>query len=165
MTGRKTRKEPKEAVKEVFVARCSFKRAVAVALLLTVVGYVVHTAEALLTMEYYLDPAYFSVWSTIMMPEAGPPPAEFTYLSLLFGFAAALIYVWAYKLVEPGLIEADGWLRKGAYFGVLLFLVGVLPGSLSLYLLINLPAILIAWWALSGFVIALLDGIIIARLC
>jgi len=166
MTGRKTKKtEEKRAVKETLIKKCGFGRAVLIALVLAILGYLVHTLEAILTMDYYLDPAYFSVWSKVMMPDAGPPPAEFMYLSVLFGFLVALVYVWAYKVVEPGFIEADGWLRKGVYFGVLLFLIGVLPGSLSLYLLINLPAALIAWWTLSGFVVTLLDGMVIARFC
>ncbi len=172
MTGRKIRRKRKEPAaekppqgKEIILRQCSARRAILVAVLLTVIGFVAHTAEAMATVDYYADPGYAGVWSGLMMAEPGPPPAEFTYLSLAYGFVTALIFIWAYKLVEPGLIGADGYIRKGVLFGLLLFLVGTLPGALSLHLLINLPSALIAWWAFSGLVIAIIDGIVIAKLC
>ncbi|NYZ77643.1 hypothetical protein H0O02_05020 [Candidatus Micrarchaeota archaeon] len=150
---------------EATTGSCSVARAILIAALLTIIGYVIHTVEAILTMNYYIDPAYFGVWSRVMMPAAGPPPMEFTYLSLAFGFAVALIYIWAYKVVQPALEGADGWVKRGLLFGALLFLLGVVPGSLSLYLLINLPAAIIGWWALSGLLIAFVDGVLIAKFC
>jgi hypothetical protein len=166
MTGKKKKAERAETRTEKQpVSKCAVARVLLVAALLALIGYLVHMAEAILTMDYYLDPAYFDVWSKVMMPEPGLPPAEFTYLSLIFGFAVALIYIWAYKMVEPALDGLDGRLRKGLFFGVLLFVLGVVPGSLSLYLLVNIPSALIGWWTLSGLVVAFIDGVIIARFC
>lgn len=169
MTGKKIKKtEGKKpvVVKSIrAVKKCSLLTAILIAVLITVIAQVIHSIEAMLTMDYYMDAAYFDVWSKAMMPEAGPPPMEFTYLSLLFGFLTALIYIWAYKLVEPALMGVNGWLKRGLLFGALLFLVGTVPGMLTFYLLINLPTPLIGWWGLSGLLIALIDGVIISRLC
>lgn len=171
MTGRKVRKKAKmekrepAVVRQPVTERCSVTRAILVAALLMIIGFMVHTIEAVMTMDYYADTTYADVWSTVMMPEPGPPPIEFTYLSLVFGFVVGLIYIWAYKVVEPALATLKGYAKKGLSFGVLIFLLGVVPGSLSFYLLINLPAALIGWWTLSGLVIALVDGIIIAKFC
>jgi len=167
MTGKKVSKKiEKKAEKPAMGSkRCSLLRAVLVAIVLTVIAFAVHTIEAILTMDYYADAAYLDVWSRLMMPEPGPPPMEFTYLSILFGFVTALIYIWAYKLVEPALSRINRWIKRGLLFGSLLFLVGTVPGMLTLYLLINLPTALIGWWGLSGLVIALVDGLIISRTC
>lgn len=168
MTGKKIKRKMEKTgplPARTGIIRCSIIKAILMAALLTIIGFVIHTVAAIMTMDYYMDPAYFEVWSKVMMPEVGPPPVEFTYLSLAFGFITALIYVWAYKTVEPALSGFDGWFRKGLLFGALLFLIGTVPGSLSLYLLINLPAALIAWWTVSGLVIALINGAIIARFC
>jgi hypothetical protein len=143
---------------------CSIPRMVGVAILLVIVAQTVHMIEVIFTMDYYLDPAYFGVWSKLMMPDAAPPPAEFYYYSLLFAFVTALIYVWAYHVIEPAM-KVDGWANKGLFFGLLIFLLSTVPGTLSLYLLINLPSMLLLSWSVSGLVVALIDGLIIAKVC
>ena len=170
MTGKKIKKKAEKKKPVVVkpgraVRRCGLLRAVIIAILITVMAQAVHIVEAMLTTDYYMDAAYMDVWSKVMMPEPGPPPMEFTYMSILFGFVTALIYIWAYKLVEPALMHTDRWIKRGLLFGALLFLVGTVPGMLTFYLLINLPAALIGWWGLGGLVIALINGLIISRLC
>ena len=143
---------------------CSIPRMLGIAVLLLIIGQVVHTIEAMLTMDYYMDAAYFQVWSRLMMPIEGPPPTEFYYASLLIGFIAAIIYVWFYHFIRP--VLADGsWVRKGACFGLVLFFVSTVPGMLTLFLLINLPVMLIVAWAVSGLIISLLDGLVLAKFC
>jgi len=171
MTGKKVKKKTeKKNPKPITVKpgrqvrKCSLLRAVIVAILITVIAQGIHMLEAALTMDYYLDAAYMDVWSKVMMPEPGPPPIEFTYMSVLFGFVTALIYIWAYKLVEPSLLMLK-WVKRGLLFGALLFLVGTVPTMLMLYLMVNLPTALIGWWGLGGLVIALIDGLLISKLC
>ncbi len=128
-----------------------------------IVAQVVHTAGAFLTMSYYTDPAYFPVWSKVMMPSNAAPGMEFYALSLAFGVAAALIYGGAYSVIMKAIPGKDA-MCKGLNFGAMLFLIGSVPGSLGMYLLINLPAALIGMWAIENLVISLLGGIIIARM-
>jgi hypothetical protein len=133
------------------------------AVVFTIVAQVVHTVGAMATMGYYYDAAYFAVWSKIMMPAAGPPPPEFTYLSLAVGFMTSLIFVYAYVLLKKAVPGKD-WPSRGINYGILLFLLGTVPATFSLLLLINLPPLLVADWALEGLVIALAGGLAAARL-
>jgi hypothetical protein len=134
------------------------------AVLLTLVAFVLRIAESILTMDYYLDPAYSAVWSKLMMPAAGPPPAQFFFVSLLFGLITSLIIVWAYHVVAP-ILAGQGWIKKGVFFGLFLFLLASAPGIMSMMLLINLPAALLFAWLVAGFVISMVDGLILAKLC
>ncbi|MFQ5648278.1 MAG: hypothetical protein ACE5FW_03495, partial [Candidatus Aenigmatarchaeota archaeon] len=55
-------------------------------------------------------------------------------------------------------------IRRGLVYGILLFLVAGIPGALSTYLLINIPAVLILMWAVENLVIYLAGGAAIARI-
>ncbi len=80
------------------------------------------------------------------------------------GFISALIYVGAFRMVRAS-IPGKTALKKGLSFGFwLVFLMGSVPGFLSMYLLVNLPAALIAVWGAEALAIALLGGAVIARL-
>ena len=131
---------------------------------MTVIGFVLRIVESMLTMGFYMDPAYFAVWSKLMMPTAGPPPMQFFGVSLLFGLITSLITVWAYHVVAP-IFGPQGWMRKGVFFGIFLFLLTVAPGMLSMMLMINLPAALLFSWLVTGFVISMIDGLVVAKLC
>jgi hypothetical protein len=139
------------------------KRFLFAVILFTVVAQIIHTLGAILTMGYYMDPAYFDVWSRIMMPTAGPPPVKFFFLSIDLGLISSIIYVYAYVRLNKS-IPGKGWIRNGLNFGALLFLLGVLPGMLSLVLLINLPLLLVLEWIGEGLIVMLIGGMITARL-
>lgn len=143
---------------------CGLARSFGVAVLLMIIGFVLWMVESILSMNYYLDPAYFAVWSKIMMPVAGPPPMQFFLVSMLFGLITALIMVWAYHLVAP-ILGSQGWMRKGVFFGIFLFLLTIAPGMLTMMLMINLPAALVFSWLVTGFVISMIDGLVLAKLC
>ncbi len=139
------------------------KPVILAAVIFTVVAQVVHTIGAMATMGYYMDAAYFAVWSRLMMPVAGSPPPEFTYVSLALGFVTSLIFVYAYVLLKKSVPGKD-WTARGVNYGILLFLLSTVPASFSLLMLINLPAPLIADWALEGLVISLAGGLVTAKL-
>lgn len=133
------------------------------AIIYVVIAEIVHVADTFLTMNFYLMPQYFSVWSKVMMPNAGPPPMSFYVYSILFAFITGLIFAYIYNLIKnsvPGKKE----LQKGICYGIILFLINGIPGFLSLYLLINLPFVLIVSWMIENFVIFLIGGIVIAYL-
>ena len=128
-----------------------------------VIGQVVHTVESLLTIGYYMDPAYFGVWSKIMMPTAGPPGAEFYAYSLAFSLVSWTIFGYVYEKLGRA-IEEKKISRKGLEFGALVFLVAGIPGALTMYLLINLPSGLLAAWTISQLILYLIGGVIAAKL-
>ncbi|MCX5725927.1 MAG: hypothetical protein NT030_01880 [Candidatus Saganbacteria bacterium] len=136
-------------------------KAIIAAVVIVIIAQIIHGIGAQVGMGYYLDPAYFSVWSKIMMPEAGPPPASFYYLSILFGFITYLLFAGIYPLLK-GSIAGDGAIQKGLIYGIIVFLLGPVAGYLSLYLLINLPLGLILIWGVESFIIYLLAGAIVA---
>ena len=142
--------------------KISVNRILLTGLVFAIVAQILNTVGAFLTMSYYLIPQYFPVWSRLMMPTAGPPPMSFYFLSLLFGFVAGTLFALVYTLIK-GSLPKPLWLR-GIYYGLLVFLVGGIPGYLSMMLLINLPFGLIAFWAFEGLVIYLINGIITAAI-
>jgi hypothetical protein len=139
------------------------KKFLLAAVIFTVVGQIVNMVGAILTMNYYFDPAYFPVWSKIMMPIAGPPPASFYLLSIGFGFLVGLIYVYAFDILKKSIPGKD-YIKKGLSYGALLFLVAAVPSSFSLLLLINLPFGLVASWAVEQLVVMLVGGVLIAKM-
>ena len=132
-------------------------------ILYTIVAQIVHSIGAALSMKYYLIEKYFPVWSKLMMPSAGPPPASFMMYSIAFGLIGGILISLVYGVIKDG-IPGDTLANKGLVYGLLLFLVAGIPGSLALTLLINLPAMLIVVWAVEGLIIYLLNGMIIAKI-
>ena len=125
-----------------------------------IIAQIVRTVGAILEMSYYTDPNYFSVWSKVMMPAAGPPPPSFYVYSIVFGLIGALIYGWLYDVLK-GSVPGKGIWDKGLWYGAILFLIGGLPGALATYLIINLPLMLIVYWAIENLIIDLIGGIVI----
>ncbi len=133
------------------------------AIVFMIISQVIHTIESMLTMSYYTDPTYATVWSKIMMPTAGPPPTEFYYYSLTFAFISGLLFTVVYTVVGKS-VPGNTFVKKGLIYGLLMWLVGGLSGSLAMVLLINLPIDLIAYWTVSGLIVSLLAGIAITKI-
>ncbi len=143
--------------------KISLWRVLASGVLFAIVAQVLHTVCAFLAMSFYTNPDYFSVWSKIMMPAAGPPPASFYVYSLLFGLLGGILFALVYTVIKGG-IPVKAIAKKGLLYGFLVFLVGAVPGYLALILLVNLPFALIIIWAAETLVINLLGGMIAAWL-
>lgn len=127
-----------------------------------VVAQVLHTAEFYLTISYYQLPEYLSLWSKILMPGQGSPPAEFFYTSIAFNFMVGLIFALFYIMFSYTM-PMKGILKRGLVFGWILFLVSTVPGILTLLLFINLPFELLAIWTLTGLAIDFIGGVGIVK--
>ncbi|MBU1120353.1 hypothetical protein KJ660_00580 [Candidatus Micrarchaeota archaeon] len=141
----------------------NYVKVIIAAILFLIIAQIIHSVGAMVSMSYYMDPAYFAVWSKIMMPSESAPPMEFYYFSVGFGLIAALLYAGVYGVIKNG-IPGKNWMNKGLSYGFILFLVATIPSSLSMILLINLPLMLIVLWTIEGLVISLLGGIVIAKM-
>jgi hypothetical protein len=108
-----------------------WKKLLMVTVAMTVIAQVIHTLESILTLDYYMDPAYFGVWSKIMMPTAGPPPAAFYCYSVTFALVSWAIFGFVYEKLE-GAIREKGEIRRGLKFGILVFLIAGIPTILLL---------------------------------
>ena len=127
-----------------------------------IIAYVVHTAGAFATMGYYTDPAYFPVWSPVMMPGPGGPPLSFTGYSLLFNGIAGVFFAFVYKVLKDA-VPGKSPAQKGATYGALVFLVAGVPSFFAMVLLINLPSPLLLAWAVENLAVWLLAGVATAK--
>lgn len=133
------------------------------AVVYVILSQVLHTASTFLTMGYYTDPNYFPVWSKVMMPGPGPPPATFYYYSIAFSFISGLIYSFVYSRI--GCHLKGKALQKGIRYGLGLFLVAGIPTFFTMYLLVNLPfGLLVSWLTIDTLLGYLIAGIAIAKI-
>jgi hypothetical protein len=132
------------------------------AIIFGVVAQIIHSLAAFIEMPYYLDQNYFSVWSKLMMPSAGPPPASFIYYSLVFNLIIGITLAFVYNLVSKGLPGRG--IKKGLVFGLISVTISIVSSSLSFILLVNLPIMLIVYWAIENLIIYLITGMIFYKI-
>jgi len=127
------------------------------------IGQVVRMIGALLTMSYYLDPAFFGVWSPLMMPSNAAPPVSFFVLSFVVNFGLGAMFFALFSWVRP-VIDTKNPSRATISFSSLVFGLSIVPYTASLLLLINLPLLLILEWAVESLAIFLVWTYVVARL-
>ena len=140
-----------------------FKPILLASIAATIASFILHNIGSLLTMDYYANPAYSAIWSKIMMPAPGPPPLSFFIYALAFGLVECLIFASAYAILMKS-IPGKTKTGKGLNYGALLFLLSNVPGSLAMYLLLSVPAVIIGIWAVEGLVVMLVSGLIFAKM-
>lgn len=124
---------------------------------MTLVAQAFHSIGAFVEMGYYKDPQYFPVWSKLMMPTAGPPPASFFLYSLALGFIGWFFFLAVFRVVRDGIPVEDPTV-KGLYYGIMIFLAGNLGQSLGMGLIVNLPYGLLFLWTVESMLIYLVNG-------
>ncbi len=122
-----------------------------------VIAMVVRQIEAMLTMKYYLMPEFFSVWSKVMMPSAGPPPFSFHLISALFSLVTGITLAIFYDFIKDN-FKGGAWGRIYG-FTVWVFWLSVIFFAFTAYLLVNLPAGLQVWWMASSLIVYFLSAI------
>ncbi len=117
----------------------------------TVVAEVMMQVEIFFTMKYYQDPAFFGLWSKVMMPDspaggpaAGSPPISFFLISLLFTYLTGCTLAAVFEFIHS-LFGKNYW---GKVIGFTDILVGlaIVFATFPMYLLFNVPIALLAWW-------------------
>lgn len=139
----------------------SLARFLIAAVVLTIIAQLVHGLDGFFAMDYYTNPANASLWSKIMMPNAGPPPASFFYYSIGFGLIGAIIFTAIYTWLKNSL-PGNTLSKKGAAYGLIVFLLAGIPGALSMILILNLPLGLIALWTAEDLMIKLFGAVSVA---
>ncbi len=137
-------------------------RVIVASLILTVISMVVRNVEAVMTMKYYLMPEYLGVWSKLMMPSAGPPPREFFVISILFAFLSALVLACVYECFKSSL-EKSFW-RRVLGFTKLMMLLILVFAYFPMYLMINIPLVLIVSWFINGTLIIFLGTVVLVKI-
>jgi hypothetical protein len=138
-------------IRNLWFNKISWGKVLLTAAIFTVISYAIHMIEALLTMKYYLDPAYFGVWSKLMMPSAGPPPMAFTITSIIFAFVTGISIALIYYYLRDHLPPLG--FKRAFYFADLLIATTFVFFTLPAYLMLNLPVGILVSWFVSSFVI------------
>lgn len=141
----------------------AFGKIIIAALFFAVISQIVHTIGTMLTLPFYQDPNYFSVWSNLMMPKAGSPTLNFMLLSFVFALINGLIFASIYALIRKGLPgQSDA--SKGLLYGLFVFLLAGIYMFFTWILLINLPMMLLVAWIIEALIIDLAVGLITAKI-
>lgn len=144
------------------VSLVNYLRVVVAAVFYAVVAQVIHTLGAMVEMPFYMDPNYFQVWSKMMMPSEGAPPASFFAYSVTVAIITGVILAAVFSVVGKALHGTP--LRRGVTYGFIVFLLAGLLGAFSLYMLINLPPMLIVYWTVENLIVFLLSGAAFGKL-
>ncbi len=132
------------------------------AAIFTVISYVIHMIEAMLTIKYYMMPQYFGLWSRLMMPTAGPPPAAFTITSIVFAFVTGISVGLIYYYLRDHLPPVG--FKRAFYFADLLIATGFIFFTLPAYLMFNVPVGILVSWFISSFVILTAGSWVIVKI-
>jgi len=124
---------------------------------------VLRQAEAFATMKYYLMPEYFTVWSKIMMPKAGPPEASFYIAALIGSLLGGLVMVLAYLLLKKHYLSGNIW-QQALHFTLKMNILLLVFSYYPMWLMIRLPLALICSWFVTGVVVTFLGGLIFVKI-
>jgi hypothetical protein len=127
-----------------------------------IIAFILRQLEVIATMNYYLMPQYFGVWSQLMMPKAGPPPPLFVLLSSLFTLITGIVLAGFYDLLKG--VLSENWLGKVLGFTFVSTLLMLVFSYLPLYLLINLPLGLLVYWFVTGTISIFLSSLIFVKI-
>lgn len=131
-------------------------------LIFLIIATIVRQIEVFVTLDYYKDPQYFGVWSTLMMPKAGPPPPGFIITSLLFSLITGIILAAFYDFIKT-LLPKNKWGRIICYTEIIVEL-SIVFFTLPAILLFNLPLMLHLSWLVSGVLIIFLSSIVFVKI-
>lgn len=143
-----------------WIKKIDWKKVLLSAAIYTILAFIIRQIEAILTMNYYTNPAYFGVWSKLMMPASpasqsgltnGSPPASFMITSLIMTFVTGVSLALVYYYLRDILPKETK--RRVLYFADLLIALSFIFFTLPVYLLFNVPVGLLVSWFVSSFII------------
>jgi len=134
-----------------WIKEINFKKLALASIFFTIISFVVHQIEAILTLKYYMMPEYFGVWSKFMMTVAGPPPISFMIMSFVFTLVTGISITLIYYYLKDHL--PTNKTKRIFYFADLMLGTYLVFFSLPTYLLFNIPVTLIIIWFFSAFII------------
>lgn len=136
----------------------------------TVISQVVHIAGAMADMGYYTDAAYSALWSKLMMATpTSAPGADFYAISIFFSVITGLIFADAYSMTKhlftaKKSFRSDKYWNIGLKFGMFLFMLTMLTGTMGMFLTFALPFGLLVSWLVQSLAICLASGVAFAKI-
>ena len=76
-----------------------------------------------------------------------------------------LIYAFLFVFVYARGAENKPWVGQGIRFGIIATFFTVVPNTLNDYLVYNIPYTLAVKWMISGLVVLILMGLVVAGIC
>lgn len=144
-----------------WIAKIHWGKVLLLGFLFTIISVVVRQVEMSLTMGYYTDPRYFGVWSRLMMPVAGPPPAEFFIISTIATFFTGIAITIIYYYLKEYLPK--GYYHRSFFFADLLVATSFVFFTLPTLLLFNVPWSLVAIWFVSSFITIVVNSLLVVK--
>jgi len=131
-------------------------RIVLAGLAVTVFGAAVGmvTCGRLFNWVYTVEPV--NVWKSM---EGGAPPVWF----LLGEFAMAILLAAMYAMVCKG-VPGGNRLVRGLLFGLLVWIVGMLPGMFATYTFMTVAPVVVLYWTIHALFVLPIKGLIIAAI-
>lgn len=111
------------------------------------------TCGGVFSWVYKLEPV--NVWK---------PMESFSFPLMIAGiFFVDAIFVWVYTLINKG-IPGQNRFVKGLIYGLLIVLVGLIPGMVMTYTYMTVATTVVIYWTIWGFVVSPLKGLITAAI-
>jgi len=127
-----------------------------------IIALIARQVDIIFTVNYFKMPAYFGVWSKLLMPGTGPPPLKFYIVSILFSLLAGLTIAFVFEIIKEKL--AVGYWKKVFEFTCLTILLNIVSFSLPVYLLFNVPIGLLLSWLVTNIVVIFLSTLAFAKI-
>lgn len=111
------------------------------------------TCGGVFNWVYKLEPT--NVWK----------PFEGVFFPLMIGgmFLVDALFVLVYAIINKGIPGQNRFL-KGILYGVIVCLVGLVPGMVSTYLYMTVSTTVVIYWTIWGFIVNPLKGLITAAI-
>jgi hypothetical protein len=148
-----------------------YKKLTIAAFAFAIISQIVRTLGTFASMGYYTDPAYFPLWSNLMMPGASPPGWEFYAASIAVALISGAIFTYIYEMMRSALVANPKKnfrrvtpMEAGLKFGALLFFGVCFTNAMSSWLIFSFPLALQCQWLVEGLIIFLLYGAALGKI-
>ena len=138
-------------------------RILSASLAFLVISQLLHVVGLFITMDYYGQADYYGIWSPLLISASNLNTGiPFFYTNMVLGFIGAVLFVVVFTVLGRSL--RGGAVESGMMFGLLVFLVAIVPDSFSVFMLLNVPLEIIIFWTLESFIIFILGGAFAGRM-
>lgn len=111
------------------------------------------TCGGVFSWVYKLEPT--NVWK---------PDESISFPLMIAGiFFVDAIFVWIYALINKGIPGANRFV-KGLVYGLLVVLVGLVPGMIATYTYMTVATTVVVYWTIWGLVVSPIKGLIAAAI-
>jgi hypothetical protein len=132
-------------------------RILSASLIFLVISQLLHMVGLTISMDYYGQADFYGIWSPLLISTGNMTTGlSFFYVNIILGFIGAVLFVVVFTVLVRGL--KGGPAERGVLFGLLVFLVAIVPDSFSVFMLLNVPLEIIIFWTLESFIIFLVGG-------